>query len=151
MGRLSNAQKELNNKFNNYRPSRDLEIFCHCLVTPEVKGNKKLAMELTKVDKGKFYWAIEHKPEFRLWFLDLCLRILINNAEIPPYALLGAIMDKDVGAIRLYYELTGKLNGKPLIDQSLHIHETYFWKDNGREPADSNRLQSTELPKRDSL
>ena len=40
---------------------------------------------------------------------------------------------------------------KPTVDQSVHIHETYFWKDNGREPADSNRLQSTELPKRDSL
>jgi len=40
---------------------------------------------------------------------------------------------------------------KPTVDQSVHINETYFWKDNEREPADSNRLQSTELPKRDSF
>jgi hypothetical protein len=112
MGRTSNKDREIRQKFNDYQPNKDLERFCYCLVTNQVRGNKDLAMTLTHVDKGKFYYAIRTNPLFCMWYLKLCMSILINNAEIPPYALLGAIMDKDVAALRLYYELTGQNKGE---------------------------------------
>jgi hypothetical protein len=93
----------------NYQPSKDLERFCQALILPDVKGNKSRASQLTNIDPGKFYYAYRTNSDFRLWFANLCFSVLGENAAIPPYALLGAIIDKDVQAIRTYYELTGKL------------------------------------------
>jgi len=100
---------EKKEKSHNYQPSRELELFCYALISEQVKGNKARAQELTRVDKGKFYYAWRHHAEFRAWYTKLCFDILTHNAAIPAYALLSAIVGKDVQAIRTYYELTGQL------------------------------------------
>lgn len=95
-----------------YQPPRDLELYCYALVSQDVKGNKLEAERVSKVDKGKFYWAWKNHPEFRAWYMDLCFQILTNNSAIPAYALMGSVIDKDVQAIRTFYELTGQLKNK---------------------------------------
>lgn len=104
--------KELKENLNKYQPPRDLELFCYALISIDVKGNKRKAQELSKVDKGKFYYAYKTSEEFRHWFSELCFSILAQNEAIPPHALLGAISNRDVQAIRTYYELIGKLKSK---------------------------------------
>ena len=99
-------------ELNKYKPKRELEIFAHALISQDVKGNELAAERLTKISRHKFRWAMQTSRDFRLWYSDLCFSILAKNEAIPPYALLGAILDKDVQAIRTYYELTGRLNNK---------------------------------------
>ena len=99
-------------KSNTYQPNRDLEIFCYALVHQDVKGNKEAAERLSGVCKGKFYYHYKNDENFRRWYSELCFSILKHNEAIPPYALMGAIIDKDVQAIRTYYELIGKLKAQ---------------------------------------
>ena len=137
-------------KLHEYQPDRELELFCYALIHQDVKGNKDAAERLSGVKKGKFYWAYKTNEAFRHWFSELCFSILKHNEAIPPYALMGAVIDKDVQAIRTYYELIGKLkNGGTVVDQSTHIHKTnvYLNEKATKEEANagSNRIVS-ELP-----
>jgi len=108
---MENRLKSTEN-LSKYQPPRDLEIYCLALVSQDVKGNKSAAQRLTKIDTGKFNYAWKTKQEFRLWYMNLCFDILASNSAIPPYALMSAILDKDVMAIRTYYELTGQLKNR---------------------------------------
>lgn len=94
---------------NKYHPRRELEIFAYALVSIDIKGNELAAERLTKVGRFKFRYAMQTNPEFRQWYSDLCYQVLLKNEAIPTYALMGAIIDKDVQAIRTYYELIGKI------------------------------------------
>lgn len=107
---VAQHNKEKTEKISNYQPNRDLERFCYALVSEDIKGNKTAAQRLSKVDRCKFEYAWRTKPEFRKWYSDLCFTVLSKNSAIPAYALLGAIINKDVQAIRTFYELEGRLN-----------------------------------------
>jgi hypothetical protein len=117
-------------KITKYQPSRELELFCYALIHQDVKGNKEAAERLSGVKKGKFYWAYKTDEDFRHWYSELCFSILKHNEAIPPYALMGAIIDKDVSAIRTYYELIGKLKG-----QSVNV-TTQVYANNGITPRE---------------
>jgi len=70
-------------ELNEYKPKRDLELFCYALISPDVKGNKDKAQQISGIDKGKFYWAWHNHPEFREWFSQLCFSVLKTNEAIP--------------------------------------------------------------------
>jgi hypothetical protein len=118
-------------KVNDYQPSRELELFCQALVSEPVKGNKAGAERLTGINKFRFDHACRTNPEFREWYLKFCFDFLISHSAVPAYALLGKIMEKDVQAIRTFYEMTGQLkhvykNESDVVEQKIPTVVNYI-------------------------
>jgi hypothetical protein len=101
--------RELIKKTHTYQPPEDLGRFVQALMTEEVKGNKVKAAALTRVRREKFYYHYRKDPEFREWVSEQCDVFRSHYEPVVGFALMGAIMEKDVMAIRTYYELAGKL------------------------------------------
>lgn len=98
----------MNTNSDKYIPPIEMRHFVQALLSEQVKGNKTEAERRTGVSRGRFYYYFE-KPEFRKWFSGQCDLIFGRNEAIPPYALMNAIIQGDVQAIRTFYELRGKL------------------------------------------
>jgi hypothetical protein len=96
-------------KTHTYQPPEDLRRFVEVLLSEDVKGNKKLASELTHVRREKFYAHYRRNADFRAWVSEQCDMLLGHYEVIAGYSLLSALLQKDVMAIRTYYELRGKL------------------------------------------
>lgn len=151
---------KLAEKVDKYQPPRDLEIFCLALVHQDVKGNKLEAERLTKVSKSKFYYYYRTSEAFRHWYSELCFSILKLNEAIPPYALLGAVIERDVQAIRTYYELIGKLKGQAVnvntqISTVVYPNRTLIFTDlkdeNVSSDAGTKNIHAEEVPESNRL
>jgi hypothetical protein len=139
---LKRIMTDLPTKPNSYIPSVELRKYVSCLFHDDILGDKSLAMKMSGVDRGRFYYNMK-KPEFRKWFSDECDKFFENNNDIAATALIKKVRGGDVQAIRTFYELRGKLKQIGVsIEQ--HTHIAYV-----RERAESdNPLRASELPAR---
>ena len=103
---------------NDYIPDIGLRQFTQALLSEEVLGNKTKAQEITGVSKGKFYWHYQKNPKFRKWHDDQIEEYFRRNGTLVASSLMNKIKAGDVAAIKLYYELAGRL--KPGINLAIN-------------------------------
>jgi len=81
-------------------------------MSEEVALNKTEAQRISGVDKGVFYYHLKRNPEFRRWLSEQCDIMLVVNKVAATCGLIKAIQRGDLRAIRLSYELEGKLKSR---------------------------------------
>lgn len=101
----------MNDETNEYEPTPELRLFVETLMSEEVRGNKERASRVCGVDKGKFYWAWNKHPEFRVWYKKFCEEQFQTGVAIGYAELLREMQrgDNKVQAIRTFFEVLGKI------------------------------------------
>jgi hypothetical protein len=105
-------------KANGYTPPIELRRFCQTLLSDEVRGNKDEAERKSGVRKQVFYYHFKLKPEFRQWYSDFCDESLKRSESLATSHLIKQIEAGDIQAIKLYYELIGKISNKVSVNNT---------------------------------
>lgn len=85
------------------------------LLSEDVKWNKTAAERICKANGIKaatrqvYEYYFKKHPEFRKYVSEQCDLLLGRYEGIACYALLGGMMKHDMQAVRLFYELRGKI------------------------------------------
>lgn len=122
-----------------------LKKFVQTMLTLSDTGNKLEAERLTGVDRNRFYWHYRHHQEFRDWYSNQCDLLVGSNESIASKKLIALVNAGDVTALRLYFELKGKIgrNSSPIFINNNRVTNA---GDDGRKPdaaelaADRKRL-----------
>lgn len=107
-----------------YIPPIELRRFVQTLLLEDVRGNKTEAERRTGVQKQRFYYYFETRPEFRKWFSEQCDKFLASYEALTVSALKNKILEGDVQAIRTYYELVKKIRHTFEHSGNINIGET---------------------------
>ena len=105
-------------KSHDYIPSIELRKFVEVLLSEEVRGNKTEATKRSGVRKELFYYHFKFKPEFRQWYSERCTELLGSCEGLAAAKLITKIQSGELEAIKLYYELIGKLKKSGVIIQN---------------------------------
>jgi len=97
-------------KSDTYMPPLPLVRFIEALLSPEIMGNIKKAEKATGCYRQKFYYHWKH-PEFRQYYVEQVDRFLRSSEAIAAGKLVDAIREGDVAAIKLFYEIIGRIRG----------------------------------------
>lgn len=123
-------------KSNEFTPRLKLRRFVQVLLTPSVMGNRDEAERVSGVRKGLFYYWMRYSEEFRAWYEEQCDRFLVENESAAVASLIRRVQEGDTQAIRLFFQLRGKLRGEAFVDaRSVQIQQT-----TASAPEDSNRV-----------
>jgi hypothetical protein len=104
----NNGAKEIANP-NNYKLTISVRKFVKALLSEEVKGNKVEAEKKSGVGRHVFYDHYKKYPEFREWYEKQCDEFLGISESAVATALIRKVKRGDTQAIKLYYELRGKI------------------------------------------
>lgn len=102
-----------------YIPPVDLRRFVQILLSEEVKGNKDEAERRTGIYKGKFYYHWKKSKDFRRWYADYCDEVLRRGESLVAYHLMRQVESGEIQAIKLYYELIGRINNKAVVNNTI--------------------------------
>lgn len=94
---------------DNYIPPVELRRFVQSLLSDEVKGNKVEAERVSGVRRNMFYYHLKNNPRFREWFYFECMENLKRDEDQVMIQLKQKIASGDLAAIKLYFELTGRV------------------------------------------
>lgn len=116
-----NQEKNMNNekslitpgktdtKEYSYIPPVKLRQFVQLLFTEDVKGNKTESGRRTGVSRQRFYYYLNNNSKFKEWYMQQCNDFLDRNSAIVATQLIKNIQAGDTAAIKIYYQLGGKL------------------------------------------
>lgn len=104
-----NNQTKLNQ--HEYEPDIDMRKFVVVLLN-EGGGSVNQTERLTKIDRGKFWYHLRRakdKEDFQRWYVAQVDAFFTSYEAAVSKALLKKVADGDVQAMRLYYELRGRI------------------------------------------
>jgi hypothetical protein len=104
-----------NTKSYTYTPPIELRIFVQALLSEEVRGNKVEAEKKTGVRRQIFYWHFKKSAEFRAWYTEQCTNYLASLEALVTSKLIGKIQVGNLDAIKVFYELIGKLKKSGVV------------------------------------
>lgn len=123
-----------------YIPTVELRMFVETLLSPEVRGNKEEAERRCGVSRQKFYYHFQRHPEFREWYSQRCEDFLKNLEALAASKLISKVQAGELEAIKLYYELTGKIKNKG-VDVKVGVNVTNRVGSNGKFTGEDRDLQ----------
>ena len=112
--------KELSQNTPIYEPRQELKTFVASLLN-EAEGCVREAERLTGIPRGNFKYAMK-KDEFRQWYLNAQEEFLQSLTPLSHSELKKKIKSGNIEALRLFYQISGKIKQSTLIDQSTKIN-----------------------------
>jgi hypothetical protein len=101
----------IKSKNSEYQPPIEMRRFVTVLLN-EGGGNQTETERITKIDKWKFWYHLrraKNKEEFQRWYVQQVDAFFVTYEVAVGKTLLKKIADGDVQAMRLYYELRGRI------------------------------------------